>query len=512
MKDPTETTPFATFGEVVESINAKPAIELPRPGRLLSDFADELGRLLADTGEIYSRRGLPFAVDADAQGLEPVSPLWLQTWIERHVTPFVAKADGGGKEIRIANTLRENVAKSVIASCQFAAHLPPVSRFNPCPMPTMRDNGDIELLPIGYDRRSATVTADPGFTIAEPSLENSKNILDSLIAEFPFADDGGRSQSVAIAAMLSVFGAGLLQHGSLRPVFVYLANSEGAGKTLLASLAGLPYREASAEIAPKDEGEFAKKLLSVVISGRRFLILDNVRGHLASASLEAYATATSFGGRILGVSKEFHGEAGASILITGNSLTVSPDLRRRSLFCELFMHELRAEDRKFRHTLDAAEIAKHRPVALAALWGLVRHWDRTGRPVATHKNASFPRWSEVIGGIVEAAGYACPTAPAQIEGMGDTDTADFAELAATMDAGRRYTFGDLADLCDERGLFERVLSDREHDGLSRGAKRVFSAILARYDRRRVTAGSLFLVEGKGHSRRYVRRADISKAA
>jgi hypothetical protein len=72
------------------------------------------------------------------------------------------------------------------------------------------------------------------------------------------------------------------------------------------------------------------------------------------------------------VSKEFSGEAGAVVLLTGNQLTVSPDMRRRALMIELFMQELRAEDRQFRRILDETAMLEMQPRLLAALWALVR--------------------------------------------------------------------------------------------------------------------------------------------
>jgi hypothetical protein len=379
-----------------------------------------------------------------------------------------------------------------------------VERFHPCPMPWLRSNGKIELLPHGLDPESGTFTSKGGREIEAEPLESARMILDTLLGEFAWGDDGGRSKAVHIASMLTVFAGGIMPTGSTRPVFLYVANAEGSGKTTLAQLAGIPYQSTPAEAAPKDEAEWQKKLLSAVISGRRLLLLDNVKGHLNSAALEAYTTSPHFSGRILGVSKEFTGEAGATILITGNGLTVTPDLRRRSLFVELFLQELKAEDRQFRRLLDAESIGRIRKDVLSALWGMIRAWDEAGRPPASHHNSSFPRWSHTIAGIVEFAGYGCPTAPATIEGMGDTDTADFLSLVELMESGRRYSFKEIAEHAIGGGLFDRVTSDADGMELTPRAKTQFSRILVRYDRRLLASQSRFMIEGKGHSRRYLK--------
>jgi hypothetical protein len=490
---------------ILEEIDGKPALQLPGDGLLLGDFSAALGELLRGAG-VYARQGCAFTLDHQGQKLEPVTPEWLRTWIEKHVVPYkvVASKNQSGT-FKAKKSISKDISNAVNVSPQFLAQLPKVERFNPCPMPTMRPSGTIELLPPGMDSQSATFTAEGGFAPEVIPVAEAVDRLRDLLAEFALPADGGRSLAVHVAAMLTVFAGGILPRGTVCPVFIYLANSEGAGKTLLAQCAGIPYADLPpAEAAPTKEEEWQKKLLALVASGRRLVLLDNLKGHLDSAALEAYVTSQSFNGRILGVTKEFCGDAGATILITGNRLTISPDMRRRSLLVELFMPELRAEDRRFKRILDAEAIRVIRPGIVSALWSIVCAWDKAGRKPCSHGNSSFPRWAETIAGMVEFAGFGSPLAPAEIEGMGDTDAADFSALVGLMEAGERYTFEQVDTMADAAGLFERILSDRDKEGaLSRGAKSRMAKLLCRYDRRQVAAGAVFAVEGKGHSRRYV---------
>ena len=494
---------IAETPRTIETINEKPALLLPGDGRLISDFADELGELLNGHG-IFNRKGAAFTLDHEGQRLKLAEPGWLRTWVETQVVPFKKGFSEKSGKIKIVKTMAKETADAVLVSPQFLAQLPQVERFHPCPMPWLRDAGGIELLPLGLDHASGTYTSDPGFSISPMPFTEAKAEIETLLAEFPWADDGGRSKAVSIAAMLTTFAGGLMPAKATKPVFIYTANAEGSGKTTLAQLAGTPYADTPAEAAPRDEAEWQKKLLSLVISGRRLVLLDNLKVHLNSPSFEAYTTSATFGGRILGGSREFTGEAGATILITGNGLTFSPDLRRRALIVELFMQELRAEDRSFCRRLTPATITAMRPRILSALWGIVTAWNLAGRPQASRMNTSFPEWCETIGGVVEFAGWGCPTAPAQIEGMGDTDTADFATLAAAMEPGKHYEFEDIQDMLIERGLFEHITCDREIGGsLSRKARKQLASILSRYKDRRATLSGYFNSIGKGHQRRYL---------
>lgn len=491
----------------LDEIDGKPALQLPGDGLLLGDFAAALGQHLREA-DVFARQGCAFCLDLEGQKLEAVTPGWLRTWIEEHVVPYrtAMQRDGTGNTItlKIKKSMSEDTARAVNISTQFLNQLHKVERFHPCPMPVMRADGRIELLAPGMDAESMTFTADAGFIPELMPLEDAVAALRDLLGEFAWTDDGGRSFAVQVSAMLTVFAGGILPFGTIMPVFIFLGNSEGAGKTLLAQLAGIAYAELPpAEAAPTKEEEWQKKLLALTISGRRVVLFDNLKVHLNSPALEAYVTSPTFAGRILGVTKEFSGEAGATLLITGNSLTISPDMRRRSLLVELFMPELRAEDRKFKRILDAETIREMRPRIVSALWSIVRAWDEAGRPACSHGNSSFPRWAKTIAGMVEFAGFGSPLAPAEIEGMGDTDTVDFAELVKAMKHGEEYMFEDIAEMAETSGLFERILADRDKDGeLSRKAKSRLAKLIGRYAGRQVAPGVRFISTGKGRSRRY----------
>ena len=491
----------------LEEIDGKPALQLPGDNLLLGDFAAALGQRLRDA-DVFARQGCAFTLDKDEQKLDAVTPGWLRTYIEEHVVPYrtAMQRDGSGGAItlKIKKSMSEDTARAVNISTQFLDQLHRVEKFHPCPMPVMRADGSIKLLAPGMDSPSMTFTADAGFMPELLPVENAVEILRDLLSEFAWTQDDGRSVAVHVSAMLTVFAGGILPFGTVMPVFVYLGNDAGAGKTLLAQLAGIAYAKLpAADPAPTKEEEWQKKLLALTMSGRRVVLFDNLKTHLNSPSLEAYVTSPTFSGRILGVTKEFSGEAGATLLITGNALTMSPDMRRRSLLVELFMEQLCSEDRTFKRILDAEAIRELRPAVVSALWSIVHAWDKAGRPACSHGNASFPRWSKTIAGMVEFAGFGSPLAPAQIEGMGDTDTADFSQLVGLMKPKEEYTFGELCSMADDAGLFERIFRLTDNSGnLSAQGKQRLAKLLGRYSSRQVARGVRFVASGKGHSRRY----------
>jgi hypothetical protein len=493
--------PLAPQNAIPSRLNSDlPKVQLPGDGHLLSTFAADCADVLKDCG-VYERGGVAFIVNQARNGLDVITAAMLRTLAEQHLICF-RRIGHGGNAITLPRTMSMDDAQGVLSAQQFLSRLPKVTRIATARLPVMRASGVIELLPSGYDRESFTLTLPQCDYDSGLSISSATQTIDELLAEFPFADDG-RSKSVAIAATVGLYGAALLGTGIPRPVVTYLANAEGAGKTLLAKCAISPtHGMVKTDGDLKDKGETAKELLAAVIETRPYILFDNCKRHLDSPYLEAFVSSAIWSGRILGVSKMFAGENLMTVFITGNGCTVSPDMRRRSLFVELFMEAERAEDRKFERVLDDAALLALRPQILAALWALVREWDTAGRPKPSRTHTAFPRWADVIGGIVEHAGYGCPLTTADIEGAADVDGADMHELAKLLADNEPVKFDELVALSREHGLFERIVGSDDKNDLKPSDKSSLGKLLKRYDQRVFGGGRRFVVAGKGRSRTF----------
>jgi hypothetical protein len=122
-------------------------------------------------------------------------------------------------------------------------------------------------------------------------------------------------------------------------------------------------------------------------------------------------------------------------------------------------------------------------------------------------SASFQRWADVVGGIVEFAGWACPLAAPQVTTAGDTDAADVATLPDVLAVDDMKSFASLATLCEDNGLFEAVTSDKDSGlNLTPSARSAFGRLLKRFDGRVIGPGIRFVIEGAGRNRVYGLRA------
>jgi hypothetical protein len=474
----------------------RPKIRLPGPDRLLSDFATELGEVLHHK-DIFNRKGeIVVLVDND---LKVMTPQAFRSWAEKYFVGYRAKAVGSNT-IEFYMTMSDSEARGTMASPQFIAQLRPVHRVNRAQLPIFV-SGKLTLLPVGYHESTRTLTiADVCYDLQMPVTE-ATDIIKNLLAEFCFTD-GLRSMSVAVAAMVSLFATQMLPTGCLRPCFIFVANAEGAGKTLLATICILPtLGSMPTGCKSNDDEEIRKSLTTAVREARPVVFLDNLKSRLSSSALEAFLSAPTWTDRKLGVNETVTGENLATCFVTGNGMTVSPDMRRRSLFIELHLEVERAEDRQFEQRLDLQTLLEMRPKLLAALWALVKHWDEKGRPKPSRSHSAFPAWADIVAGIVEASGLSCPLEAAQVSAAADLEADDMRKLAPAMAKKlTAWSFAELVDLARENGLFEHIIgTEKEEPG--RKEKSILGRLLARYDNRLVLEYR-FKVQGQGRNRRY----------
>ena len=472
----------------------KPTIQLAGEDRLLSDFANELADHVKE--HLYLRNGE--VVVLEGTELKPIKANSLRTWVENYVVCY-RQVGAGRKLYQIGITMGNDAATGVLCAPQFLSKLRRIQQVNDCRLPVMRDDGTIELLPTGYDARAQVLTLEAVKYDTEMSTADAKSIIDDLLSEFIFAD-ASRSKSVVIAGMTGLYGKHLLPPLSLRPCFIMTANAEGAGKGLITSIMIAPAL-GSRPVGRKAEtdDEVAKVLVTSIKESRPLLLLDNVRGYLASPSLEAFLTAPKYEDRRLGSNEFISGENVTQVIITGNGLTVSPDIRRRSLFVELKLEVERAEDRTIKRPLEAATLLAMRPKLLAALWAFVKDWNVQSRPAPSKVNAQLLSWSNIIAGIVENAGYGCALETANVAIAADQDGKDMRILVVAMVARDEWTFKEVVELARKSEVFSNVLGDAVE--LDRKARRIFSDILKKYNGRLVLNWR-FTIEGDGHSRRY----------
>lgn len=474
----------------------RPKIRLSGDNWLLSETAAALGQHLAEKS-LFVRNGEIVLLEGNE--LRSVSPQTFRTLVEKHIICYRQRIfNNASYEVNV--TMRDDEARGIMASTQFTERLRSLKRLNSCRLPVVRDDRTLQLLPCGYDPASKTLTVNSVTYPEDMPLAVAVETINDLLSEFCFAD-GERSKAVAVAALMGLYAAQMLPEGVLRPCFIVTKNAEGAGASTLVSCAVVPIiGTLPTGVKSEDDDETRKVLTTAVREARVVILFDNQKSRLSSAALEAFISSPTWSDRLLGANQTVGGHNIATVFVTANGCTVSPDMRRRSLVIELHLEAELAEDREFRRTLDMPMLLALRPKILAACWSLVRHWHTQGQASPSRSHSAFSTWAKVIGGIVQAAGFACPFDTANVAVGADEDGEAMRRLVVAMQPGRRYTFAEVVQLCQSNECFDGLVGEGSAE--LRNASRVtLSRLLGRYENRLVK-DCRFVIEGKGHTRRY----------
>lgn len=134
-----------------------PEVELPRVGRILSEFAAEMGAILCTNG-VYLQDGEPVVLEPRTDRMTPLSPACFRTYAEKSLRTVklvkVQRSQPDGTSYASYETRPDSMnkmqAEAVLTSHQFRALQRPLRRISRIPVPILKD-GKLALQSDGYD-------------------------------------------------------------------------------------------------------------------------------------------------------------------------------------------------------------------------------------------------------------------------------------------------------------------------------------------------------------------------
>jgi hypothetical protein len=401
-----------TAAEIVDlTLKVKPELivylgDLPATAEALRD-------LLAASGKLFDR-GLPVRVIRPADGSLPSAVRLTKhnVVIEAHRLCQPVKVDEDGEYIPI--TLLDRVAQMYLDMCG-EWDLPPLTGVSTSPL--LSTDGSVRVAN-GYDPAtglwccgvpSLRLPARPSRAQAEAALA----LLRQTFRTFPFADaprrwdlslpvevvdlacSPGRDESAFLNALLTAVCRASLWLAPGLLLNAPAVSGAGTGKGLLVRAACL----IAFGIRPRaftmgsDRQELDKRLAAELVEAQPALFLDNANGiALRSDTLASVLTERPARVRLLGQTRMVPLNSTAFITITGNGLTVTEDLARRFIHCQL---DARCEDPELREFgagfLD--QIERQRAELLVACLTIWR-WGRQNVLPRGKALGSFETWAE----------------------------------------------------------------------------------------------------------------------
>ena len=393
----------------------KPKPELIIHAGNLPATAEALRDLLAASGRLFDR-GVPVRIIRSMDGSPPSAmPLTRHNVVmEAHRLCQPMKVDSHGNHVPV--TLPDRVAQmylDMVGEWDLSA-LAGVSS-----APVLSADGSIRAAD-GYDPETAlwccnipTLRLSPGPSRSDAVA--SLRVLRQEFRTFPFGDavrcsdvslgvevtdivePPGRDESSFLIALLTAACRPSLWLSPGILVTAPAVSGAGSGKGLLVrAICAIAFGIRPRAFTPgSDRQELDKRLVAELIEAQPALFLDNVNGvALRSDTLASVLTERPARVRVLGQSRMVPLNSTALVAITGNGLTVTEDLARRFIPCEL---DARCEDPESRPFspgfLD--QIADRRAELLAAVLTIWR-WGRQNATGLTRGKplGSFEGWAE----------------------------------------------------------------------------------------------------------------------
>ncbi|MCE9665957.1 hypothetical protein LY622_21230 [Halomonas sp. M5N1S17] len=266
--------------------------------------------------------------------------------------------------------------------------------------PTLRPDGSILNQP-GFDELTGLLLeadSDDLYPVpSKPTADDVEQALERLMrpfADFPLV--GAVDRGVLLAALLTAAVRPVLDTA---PAFGFDAPVQGSGKTLLAKCIAVLSLGEVPTVWPhthaRDDEEIRKRIMTILMTGTRAVIWDNVIGVFDSAALAGCLTSSHYSDRILGRTGAANVPSKAMWLLTGNNLTLAGDLPRRVLKCRIDPEMDRPFARQF--DLDPEAYCKrHRQQMIADALTIIRAWLLSGAAPAPGSMASFEGWDSMV--------------------------------------------------------------------------------------------------------------------
>lgn len=263
----------------------------------------------------------------------------------------------------------------------------------------------------GFDAASGVYLLDSGYVLVDPvsdspdghEVEAARDlILDDLLGDFPFKNDGSRAN--ALALYLLPFVRDLIDGPT--PLHHIDAPQEGTGKSLFAETWGkvalgrdLP---SFGEITKPEDWQ--KLILAALIEAPRVIYLDNLSHTLKSSNLAMALTQPVVSGRLLGFSRIVNPPVRCVWISSGNNVSMSKELIRRLAPIQLDANcHVAWKGRTFKHDLSTWPMANRGKLVWACLT-LCQAWVAAGMPAGRQLSGKYEVWSRVLDGILSNAG------------------------------------------------------------------------------------------------------------
>jgi hypothetical protein len=303
-------------------------------------------------------------------------------------------------------------------------------------------------------------------------IEEAKEVVEKTLAGFCWKThddekDGESPQSKvhAIARMITPYCRGIMGFSERTPLWFFLGNRPRCGKDYLNGVTQIIYLGHAFEDAPITDNyeETGKRIVSALRAGRRMMHFANCQHHLNDPAFIQAITGPTVNARSLGSNDaksdlELPNELDLS-LSANIGLTYRDDVEPRLRKIELEFFEEDANKRVFPTPFLHDWVKENRYLILSAIHSLVYCWIDKGCPPGKTLFNSYPRWAEVVGGVMVTCELGDPCLPHKGEDLLGGDLREIAMKALFQVGFEAFP----EEYLNKRDIYDLIREHREHN-------------------------------------------------
>jgi hypothetical protein len=382
------------------------AIILPSEGFThVSTTAGQMYPLMADSGKYFRRgRGVcEVTMDGKGYSLAAVTANGLMTRIENLEVPVVRLKKKDGETKATLSNLKDTEAKALLEAREVEL-LPLIKGLASCPVMAADAEGGCRIAESGYDAGTGVFVTCKDRLPPLPTVEEARDILLELLADFDFQTPADKSRAVALLLTPALMLGQFIR--TLAPMLMVEANASQTGKNYLLDLVAKIYNQMLAMVTQhsgRGVGSSEEAFHQALCTGYPFIVFDNWRGTFDMPSLESFLTDRNDIQRVR-LPHEGYVEVNRSHYVLGmtsNGLQFAkPDMANRIVFIRLRKHPENYLFRSYAEGDLLAHVGARWTEYLAAIYAIILNWSAKGSPRLGTRMDSFTEWAQIMDWIV----------------------------------------------------------------------------------------------------------------
>ena len=402
---------------------------LPSPNYPIRDSAKQIFEVISKDRRLFIRGGtvVEVAVTSDGHQICPLSPEAFQSRIEGYGRKLMTwRVDEGKASLRECRCA-VGAAKALMAA-ESVNLLPPIATVTRCPV--LDHEG--QVLGPGYHLYAGGIYVTCKTAPEVVPLHEAIIHLSSILDDFDFLTPGDRARALAALITPALRMGRLIDGRGFAPVDVAEADQSQSGKGYRHDLVLAVYGERRYQTAERKGGvgSLDESLSSALFSGRAFILIDNVRGTVASTFLESFMTTDGcIPVRVPRMTEVEVDGRGVTVQLSSNGFEATKDFVNRASIVRIRKRPAGYRFRQYGQGQVLDEVKARQSYYLGCVFSILREWLRLGRPRTEEHRHSFREWAGSLDYIV-----------GQIMGIGVGTLLDGHEVAAERTANPSLTW------------------------------------------------------------------------